>query len=274
MTEPTATAVGVGHALISLVEPHAGEERRYNRWYEDDHFFAGAMHAPGIFAGRRWVATRELQALRLPAQPPPGALPVADPLASGCYLTTYWIAPGQLDAVTSWTSAQNRELVELGRIHTGRTHVFTSFQEHVAAVRSGTDVPPEVFSLMDPAPGLVLEVVDAAMPQDRVRLERWLLEEHLPQRLTAVSASSAMLFRTTPPHPGMKPEVRATLGRVANDGRRLTVLWFLRRDPASLWPEIEDEPALVHAGGCGEVSLLAPFLPSAMGTDRYDDALR
>ncbi|POX65543.1 hypothetical protein C3481_16125, partial [Microbacterium sp. Ru50] len=73
-----------GHALITMVEPHPGQERAYNRWYEDDHFIAGAMAMPWIFAGRRWVATRDLQLLRYPD---PSA--VADPVTAGCYLTTY-----------------------------------------------------------------------------------------------------------------------------------------------------------------------------------------
>lgn len=47
-----------GHALITMVEPHPGHEYAYNRWYEDDHYYAGAMAMPWMFAGRRWVATR------------------------------------------------------------------------------------------------------------------------------------------------------------------------------------------------------------------------
>lgn len=45
MNEPAPAAltgpvdVGVGHALITLVSPHRGREREYNRWYEDDHFW-------------------------------------------------------------------------------------------------------------------------------------------------------------------------------------------------------------------------------------------
>src|SRR5258708_30683587 len=56
----------IGAALITMVEPHPGHEAAYNRWYEDDHFYAGAMAMPWMFAGRRWVATRELQQLRFP----------------------------------------------------------------------------------------------------------------------------------------------------------------------------------------------------------------
>ena len=60
-----------GHrgALITMVQPHVGHERAYNRWYEDDHFYAGAMCMPWMMAGRRFVAARELQVLRYPRTP-------------------------------------------------------------------------------------------------------------------------------------------------------------------------------------------------------------
>ena len=57
-------APDVGHALITMVEPVPGHERQCNRWYADDHFIAGAMAMPWMYAGRRWVATRDLQLLR------------------------------------------------------------------------------------------------------------------------------------------------------------------------------------------------------------------
>ena len=56
--------VEIGSALITMVEPHEGHEHAYNRWYEDDHFYSGAMAMPWMFAGRRWVAPTDLQALR------------------------------------------------------------------------------------------------------------------------------------------------------------------------------------------------------------------
>ena len=58
--------VAIGGALITMVEPHLGHEKGYNRWYEDDHFYAGAMCMPWMMAGRRYVATRDLQLLRYP----------------------------------------------------------------------------------------------------------------------------------------------------------------------------------------------------------------
>ena len=62
--------LGISGGLITMVEPDLGHEREYNRWYEDDHFFAGAVVGPGVLGGRRWVATRDLQLLRFPDNSP------------------------------------------------------------------------------------------------------------------------------------------------------------------------------------------------------------
>ncbi|MDR5699101.1 hypothetical protein [Agromyces aerolatus] len=262
--------VGVGHALITLVSPRTGHERAYNRWYEDDHFWAGGLYCPWIFAGRRWTATRELTALRSPER-----TPVTDDVRDGSYLTTYWIAPGRLQETTDWLAGMNARLGEAGRIFAERDHVYTSFTDHAGTVYRDAAVPRDVFSLMDPAPGLVLGLVDAPSAEARPGLERWLLDDHLPGSLARMGhASSAMVFRTNPPDPRLRPDVLAGLARVAGNGGRLTVLWFLDEEPSANWDGrfggLGDELA---AGG-GELTLLAPFIPSVMGTDTYADVIR
>ena len=62
------------------------------------------------FAGRRRVATRELQALRYPA---PSA--IAQPLDAGKYLATYWITDGRYDDHLRWTVATNQRRLPDGR---------------------------------------------------------------------------------------------------------------------------------------------------------------
>lgn len=73
--------VAIGSALITMVEPHEGHEHAYNRWYEDDHFYSGAMAMPWMFGGRRWVAPTNLQAFRSPDD----SL-IAQPLSTGKYV--------------------------------------------------------------------------------------------------------------------------------------------------------------------------------------------
>ncbi|MGO4689741.1 hypothetical protein [Glaciibacter sp. 2TAF33] len=262
--------VGVGHALITLVAPRRGRERDYNRWYEDDHFWAGGLYCPWIFAGRRWTATRGLTELRYPA-----VTPVVDDVADGSYLTTYWIASGRLREATDWLAAMNARLGEEGRIFTDRDHVYTSFTDHVGTVYRDSGVPRDVFSLMDPAPGLVLGLVDAESADDRPRLERWLLDDYLPAAVVPGGHStSAMVFRTNPPDPRLRPDVLDRLARVAGNGGRLTILWFLDRDPATQWTATFARVGEEIAVGGGELTLLAPFIPSMMGTDAYADVIR
>jgi hypothetical protein len=260
----------VGHALITMVEPHLGHEHAYNRWYEDSHFINGAMQEPWLFAGRRWVATYDLQQLRYPTDSP-----VAQPVNQGPYLGTYWITRGRVEEHKRWTSAANAYLVSVGDVNRDRTHVFTSFQDKAGTVYASDEIPRDVHCLMDPAPGLVLQVLDAPDAAGRAALEDWLLDEYLPPRVTVDGpASSAMVFEVTPPYRGMKPEVYAALEKVANEGRRLTVLWFLTQDPRECWDSFTGEVEAVRAGGLGETSLVAPFIPAKMGTTLYEDQLR
>ncbi len=262
--------IGVGHALITLVSPRRGHERAYNRWYEDDHFWAGGLYCPWVFAGRRWTATRELTALRYPAQ-----TPVTDNVQDGSYLTTYWIAPGRLREATDWLAAMNARLGDEGRIFAERDHVYTSFTDHAGTVYRDGLVPRDVFSLMDPAPGLVLGLVDAPTAEKRPALERWLVEEYLPGVVAPGGpVASAMVFRTNPPDPRLRPDVLAGLARVAGNGGRLTVLWFLDGHPAEHWTGQFAEVGEHVAQGGGELTLLAPFVPSVMGTDTYADVIR
>lgn len=166
-----------GHALITMVEPHPGHEYAYNRWYEDDHYYAGAMAMPWMFAGRRWVATRELQELRYPEKSA-----IAQPVTAGCYLSTYWITEGRYDDHMKWTVGINRRLNRDGRVYQDRTHVFTAFQDHEATVyRDGAAGPRDYHALDHPYAGLVLQVIDAEEAEQRDELVEWLRSRHLPQ---------------------------------------------------------------------------------------------
>ena len=85
--------IKVGSMLFTMVDPEVGHEVEYNRWYERDHFYAGCMVGPWLFAGKRWVATKELKDLRFPR----GDTPVASPVEKGSYLAIYWVLEGKHD---------------------------------------------------------------------------------------------------------------------------------------------------------------------------------
>ncbi len=257
-----------GHALITMVEPHPGHEYAYNRWYEDDHYYAGAMAMPWMFAGRRWVATRDLQLLRHPEKSA-----VAQPVTAGCYLSVYWITEGRYDDHMRWTVAINRRLNRDARVYRDRTHVFTAFQDHAATVyRDGAAGPRDVHALDHPYAGLVLEVIDTDTPEQCAGLLEWLRARHLPARLAGSPAALVTVFRPTP-----LPGDRMTyVKQVEGVGTRLTLLWFLERDPRECWEEhftgLDAEIAASAPGG--RVELLAPVVPTVPGTDTHVSALR
>ncbi|MFP3991819.1 hypothetical protein U9R90_30965 [Streptomyces sp. E11-3] len=256
-----------GHALITMVEPHPGHEYAYNRWYEDDHYYAGAMAMPWMYAGRRWVATRDLQLLRYPEESA-----VAQPVTAGCYLSTYWITDGRYDDHMKWTVGINKRLNRDGRVYQDRTHVFTSFQDHLATVyRDGAAGPRDVHALDHPYRGLVLEVIDAEGPERRAELLEWLRAKCLPRGLSGSPAAMVVVFGPTP----LPGDRMSYVKQVEGVDTRLTLLWFLQADPRECWSEhFANQAEEVGKSGLGRVELVAPFIPTVPGTDTYVDQLR
>ncbi|MFJ8465532.1 hypothetical protein [Streptomyces swartbergensis] len=256
-----------GHALITMVEPHPGHEYAYNRWYEDDHYYAGAMAMPWMSAGRRWVATRDLQLLRYPEK---SAL--AQPVTAGCYLSTYWITDGRYDDHMRWTVAINKRLNRDGRVYRERTHVFTAFHDHEATVyRDGASGPRDLHALDHPYAGLVLQVVEADGPEQRAGLLEWLCSRHLPKRLAGSPAAMVTVLSPTP----LPGDRMSYVKQVEGIGTRLTLLWFLQADPRECWKAyFTGLDTAVTESGLGRAELVAPFIPTVPGTDRYVDQLR
>lgn len=252
----------IGSALITMVEPHVGHEHAYNRWYEDDHFNSGAMAMPWMFAGRRWVAPRHLQALRAPADSI-----IARPLDAGKYISCYWITAGRYEDHLRWSVATNQRLLPDGRVFLDRTHVYTSFQEYLGAVYRDETGPRDVHTLDYPYQGLVVEVVDAA--DDRETLAAWLTGEALPARLAGSSAAQTLLFA---PYP-LPEDKMAYVEDVPGLERRITLLTFTEVTPDECWDTFAGFGGAVEAGR-GRVELAAPFIPTLPGTDTYVDQLR
>lgn len=79
------------------------------------------------------------------------------------------------------------------------------------------------------------------------------------------------VFRPTP-----LPGDRMTyVKQVEGVGTRLTLLWFLERDPREVWADhFTGLDAEIAGTGLGRLELAAPFIPTVPGTDRYVDELR
>jgi len=132
--------IRLGGALITMVEPHRGHEVAYDRWYERDHFYAGCMIGAWTVQGSRYVATRDLKALRYPADSP-----ICRDPTSGSYIAIYWILAGKLDEWIRWGTDQVRWLHERGRMFSARDHVHTAMYRFRSEYRAREDgVPVEL----------------------------------------------------------------------------------------------------------------------------------
>jgi len=251
-----------------MVEPHPGHEYAYNRWYEDDHYYSGALYMPWMFAGRRYVATRDLQLLRYPDDSI-----IAQPVTAGCYLHLYWITPGHVDDHIRWSVSTNQELRPAGRILLERTHVYTAFQDFAGSVIREGRGPRDYQTLDHPHAGLVLEVVDADESRTREQLDAWLRESYLPwlHRTPENPIHASVWFAPRPLPDDKQPDV----ADIPGVDRRITLLHFLDHDPRAQWSaRFAGNGATVEAGGVGHLRLCAPFVPVDHGTDRYVDQLR
>ena len=257
--------VRIGSGLITMVEPHVGYDHAYNRWYEDDHYYAGCLAMPWMFAGRRWVAPADLQKLRYPADSA-----VAQPLDAGKYIATYWITDGRYEDHMRWTVSTNQRLFADGRVFQERTHVFTSFQKYRGAWYRDLTGPRDIHALDHHYGGLVVEVIDSADSDGREQVIAWMRDERAPGLMRGSPVAMGLAFQPQPLPGDKQPYMKDVEG--VDD--RLTVLWFTEGDPRDAWDLFAGAGKAVEASGLGRVELMAPFLPTIVGTDTYVDELR
>ncbi|MGH7733770.1 MAG: hypothetical protein ACREOE_08765, partial [Gemmatimonadales bacterium] len=156
-----AEPIKLGSMLFTLVEPHRGHEVAYNRWYERDHFYAGCMIGPYQFAGKRFVATAELKALR---DPDPSV--VTGTPARGSYLGIYWILRDYHDVWNKWAVDQVNALHKAGRMFAERDHVHTLLYRYAWERSREEDGLPAELALDHPSAGIVAVFTDRAEDVD------------------------------------------------------------------------------------------------------------
>jgi hypothetical protein len=176
----------------------------------------------------------------------------------------------------TWSRAANLRLDREGKKFSQRDTIYIGFHDHVRTVYRSAEVPRDVFTLIDPPAGLVLEFIEADAAESRDACAEWMSNTYLPSRITSNSpATSAMVFTPRPPEPHHDDYRREQLDRLSNSGRRVAVLWFLDVDPRECWNDFfTTEDRRVAESGLGEVGLVAPFIPSRMGTTLHEDQLR
>jgi hypothetical protein len=239
--------VRLGSMLFTLVEPHRGHEVAYNRWYERDHFYAGCMVGPWLFAGRRFVATNELKELRFGSAPD-----LFGGRALGSYLAIYWILEGRHDQHVDWALRQVQWLH--GRMFAERDHVHTFM--YALAWTSGLGVPAEL-ALDHPFGGLTATVVQLYNGVTVDDLSAWAkrLRPELELGFTPI------------PLPADAPVTQQRVeGHVLN-------LSFTTASPATWWDEQHTAAEQLERDGIGTMLWTAPFIPTISGTDTYTDQL-
>ena len=256
--------VVLGGMLFTLVEPHKGHEVDYHRWYERDHFYSGCMEGPWLFAGRRFVATRDLKDLREPIESP-----IVRPIDAGSFLSVYWILKGRFAEHIEWGTKQVHWLHDNGRMFPHRDHVHTFMYVHRWTVRRDPDgVPPEL-ALDHLFPGLVTVMVAANPDTDRKAFNTWLREEMLPARIEGTDAALVLGFTPVP----MPDDAPVDQSLPEGMDRRQLMLFFLDRDPHECGDVTDGLVEQVAESGLGSVELVAPFIPTIPGTDTYCDRL-
>lgn len=260
-----AQGLELGHALITMVEPEPATVVEYNHWYETDHFLSGVLTGPGAFAGRRFLATRPLKAARFPT-----TSPVAAPVTFGSFLAVYWIEAGQLDAHCAWGFPEAARLAGLGRMRADRTHVSTSYYDLVGVAGRGARPVPVELALHHPYRALVAVWSEGTGTRDAheawaARLRDSLTVEGAPSG-TVVTFRPVVLPDPLPRMPG------AVIG--ADDTRDLLVhLCFVDGDIRLRWREVSLGLHRAFEDPAADALLVAPFLPSVMGSDAHLDEL-
>jgi hypothetical protein len=232
-------AVAIGTAVVAYIEPHAGLARDFNRWYERDHFYAAAMAGPGMYAGARWIATRECKAVR------PAATLFGDP-ARGSYLATSWVLPGRQGAWDEWAAAAYARTPP-ERLFAGRDHIHTSVYRYLWDAHT-EDAPPPATALDHGFAGVI--AIASLAPSD------WLAD--WARRTLSNDMGLLLAFASS-----------RTIMSTTDAVNHVFLLGFCRRDPLAVWRDrvagtIGDVPGLGYA---------SPFLRTIPGTDSYVDDL-
>ncbi len=260
--------IRLGSALFTLVDPSRGHEVAYNRWYERDHFYAGCLIGPWLFAGKRWVATRELKDLRFGGD----ASAVASPLDAGSYLAIYWVLEGHHTEHFDWAGSQVVDLYANGRGFAERKHAHTVLLHRPSAHYRDPDPVPVELAFDHGYAGLGVLAVDPAPGVSDDDLDAHLHETALPELMTGSGVASMVEFRYIQMGAGTE-RAPMDLGMPPGGPERRLQLFFMDSDPRGQWERFGDYAAGLEQAGQGQVVFAAPFLPTVVGTDTYTDQL-
>jgi hypothetical protein len=260
--------VKAGSLLLTMVDPHRGFEKAYNRWYERDHYYAGCMIGPWLFAGSRWVAPRVLKDLRWPHSDT-----VAKPYDAGSYVSIYYVEAGHHDDhFADWARPQVFWLYSNGRGFAERRHIHTVLFDHVGNVYRDPDGVPVDLALDARYDGLVIIWMDGRDGRDAAALHAEIAKDLGP---ALVEGSSIETISTWTPSAGESAERNSPmdLGSVAGGPERACQLLFVRGNVRDTLERVRRYTDAIEAAGLADVQLVAPWFATVIGTDTYVDQL-
>lgn len=250
--------------LFTMVDPERGHEVDYNRWYERDHFYAGCLVGPWLFAGRRWVAPKRLKERRFPADSS-----IARPsVEAGSYVAIYWIHAGHHAENHEWSGKQAAWLYQNGRGFNERTHVHTLMYTLDWTRYRDADPVPLTLALDHPYAGMASVFVERTDGVEQGQFDAWFRDAYLAGMLAGSPIASCACWSPIPQREGPM-----TIPRVERTHRLDLYLFFLDAPPEQSWDRFERLERDVAASGLGRVVFASPWLPTVVGTDRYTDEL-
>jgi hypothetical protein len=260
--------VKVGSMLLTLVDPHKGFESAYNRWYERDHFYAGCMEGPWQIAGSRWVATREMKDLRW------GTTVVADPIDAGSFVAIYWVEDGHHKDWDEWALPQVGSLYANGRGFTERSHVHTATFDHVAAAYRDTDPVPIELALDHHYDAIVGVWLDGRDGLDAPALHAKLVESGaLGDLLEASPIEIGSSWTPREEFRNSRDSAPMSLGSPGGQENRLCQVFFVDGDVRGTLEGFRRYTDRLATEGIADTALVAPFLRTVVGTDKYVDQI-
>ena len=258
--------IKLGTILFTMVEPTKGHEVEYNRWYERDHYYGGVLTGAYSFAGDRFVATKDLKALRYPADSPM----TPDPM-TGSYLAIYWVLAGHHDDWNRWSVDTVKMLHASGRMFPERQHIHTVLYDNQWSIQSSERGTSAELALDRNYAGLVVNVGELADGKTMADVEQWTRETWAPQAMAQSWGPDLIVDATPMP---LLDDAPPDVPRVANADRRFLQLHFLDHLPTEGWADgYAKFGAELEASGVATHLWTAPWKQTVFGTDAYTDQL-
>jgi hypothetical protein len=261
--------VKVGSALVTMVDPHPGFEKAYNRWYERDHFYAGCMIGPYLFAGSRWIAPRPLKDLRWPRSER-----VAQPYDAGSYISIYWVEKGHHeDHFSAFATPQVHWLYANNRGFPERRHAHTVVVDHIGASYRDADPVPVELALDYCYPGVVVAWFDGRDGRTAAELHAEIDRQILCDLLAGSPIEIASSWTPTSPSEEAPTGGPMPLGSAAGGPNRLLQIFFVDGDVRHAVERLHGYTAAIEGAGLADTALVAPFYRTTPGKDTYLDEL-